>query len=249
MPRQPRQNQKDVTFYHIMVQGINKEYIFNDEKLIKKYLSLVLENCKKFDIRIIAYCIMNNHVHLLVYSKNINIMSKMMQKTNMAYARYYNWVKSRVGYVFRDRYLSQPIINETQLIKCVKYIHDNPVKAKMVKKAEQYKFSNCKQFYSKKNLEQLKEIVNIDFGQIQLVEPYIEGEFIEQEIDIKEQIYGNIRRFCQQEKIRVIKIFESRKILKKLIRYLKENCKIKYTDIMDIMEISPGVMGNLKKGE
>lgn len=56
-----------------------------------------------------AYCIMNNHVHLLVYSEEVQKLSKMMQKINTAYAKYYNECNERVGYVFRDRYLSQPI--------------------------------------------------------------------------------------------------------------------------------------------
>lgn len=247
MPRKPRKNLEQVNFYHVMVQGINKEYIFNEEKLINKYLMLLMENSERFNIQIITYCIMNNHVHLLIQSNSVVDMSKMMQKINMSYARYYNFIKTRVGYVFRDRYLSQPILTEQQLMRCIDYIHNNPVKAGMVEKAEQYKFSNCKEFYTEKNIEKLKKIIQIDFMQIKQKESYVEGEFIEQDIDVKERISSYIIIFCKQEGIKIIKIFENREILKKLIKYLKNNCKIKYTDIMKVMEITPGAMGNLKR--
>lgn len=246
MPRQPRENQNEVNVYHIMVQGINKEYIFNNEKAINKYLTLMKKNSEEYAIKIIAYCIMNNHVHLLVYSEEVQKISKMMQKINTAYAKYYNDCNERVGYVFRDRYLSQPIKTQIQLINCVKYIHDNPVKAKMVKDASEYKFSNYIDFYSKENLGMLRNLIDIDFEQVGEIEPYIEGEFIETEVDIKERILGCIARFCRQKGIRVSEILEDRSVLKELIRELKINYQIKYTEIMEIMNIPRGVMEKIK---
>ena len=193
-----------------------------------------------------AYCIMNNHVHLLVYSEEVQKLSKMMQKINTAYAKYYNECNERVGYVFRDRYLSQPIRTQVQIINCVRYIHDNPVKAKMVKDASEYKFSNYTEFYCKENLEMVRKLVDIDFAQVGEIEPYIEGEFVELEIDIKERVLGCITRFCSQKGIRVSEILEDRSILKELIRELKIKYQIKYTKIMEIMNIPRGVMEKLK---
>ena len=139
-----RKIRKNVTtsIFHIMVQGINKEYIFNQEIYIKKYLKFLKENQKQTNLKIIAYCIMTNHAHLLIKSENIQELSKFMQKVNSSYARYYNYMEKRVGYVFRDRFKSQAIMSEKQYYNCIRYIHLNPVKAKIVEKQEDYKYSS-----------------------------------------------------------------------------------------------------------
>ena len=84
-------------FLHIMVQGINKEYIFENNKHIEKYLNIIDIINEKHNLTIIAYCIMNNHAHFLIYSKDIYEISKFIQKTNLIYANYYNKEKNRVG--------------------------------------------------------------------------------------------------------------------------------------------------------
>ena len=247
MPRRPRENLKEVKFYHIIVQGINREYIFKDKKLMNKYFELILENKEKYEVEIIAYCIMNNHVHLLIYGEEIRNISKMMQKVNSVYAQYYNFKNSRVGYVFRDRYLSQPIRADKQFIKCVRYIHNNPVKAKIVNKPSEYEFSNYIEFYNKENLNKVKQLTGIDFMQIKEEKTYVESEFIDVDIDIKEKILNCIAYFCECKQIEISKIFEDRKILKALIMELKTKRKVKYVDIMETLGISKGAMEGIKR--
>lgn len=164
------------TFYHAMCQGINKEYIFNDTYLKEKYKSIVKEKIKDKNIKIIAYCIMDNHVHLLLNAYKNNDMSKFMQQLNTSYARLYNKTKNRVGYVFRDRYLSKTINTELQLQRCMVYIHKNPIVAQIVKNEKDYKFSSYNEYlnYNKYNLI-CKEARNIVFGTenyIQFLEEY-----------------------------------------------------------------------------
>lgn len=247
MPRQPRANQEGIKFHHIMVQGINKAYIFENDILITKYIELMMKYSEEMEIRIIAYCIMNNHVHILLRSEDILKMSKMMQKINTLYARYYNFIKGRVGYVFRNRYLSQPITSDIQLVNCVKYIHDNPVKAKMVNKPSEYKYSNYNEFYNKSNLKEMKKLVGIDFAVVNKTTKYIDGEFIELDINVKEYILGCIVRFCSQNEIKTCEIFSNVYILRKLIKSLKEEYKVNYIQIMEIMNIPQNIMIKLKK--
>lgn len=154
MPRNSRKNLPGL-FHHIMSQGINKEYIFNDEKLKEKYKEILTEKMKQNNISIIAYCIMDNHVHLLIKVQNVQDMCRFMQQVNTTYAKFYNRVKHRVGFVFRNRYLSKAIQDENQLNKCIVYIHKNPVVAKMVEKESQYKFSSYNEYikYAGKNSE------------------------------------------------------------------------------------------------
>ena len=110
-----------------MVQGINREYIFKDNQTKEVYISILKNKKEEYSVEIIAYCIMNNHAHFLIFSENVNYLSKFMQRVNTSYARFYNKENNRVGYVFRDRYNSQPIYNHTQLYNCIKYIHNNPI--------------------------------------------------------------------------------------------------------------------------
>ena len=141
MPRLAREC-LETSIFHVMVQGIKKEYIFKNDRYIRRYLKIINEKLND-DIEIIAYCIMNNHAHLLIKTEKIEELSKYMQRVNTNYAKYYNYTEGdSIGYVFRNRFKSEPILDKRQLIQCVKYIHQNPVKANMVKKASEYEFSS-----------------------------------------------------------------------------------------------------------
>ena len=143
MPRFPRKHIK-TSFFHVITQGINKSYIFDKSEDIKYYIKLIYKLSKEHEIEIIAYCIMNNHAHMLIKTKKSDELSKYMQRLNCTYARYYNKKYDRVGYVFRDRYKSEGIYDEQHLYNCIKYIYDNPVKASICSKAKDYPYSNYK---------------------------------------------------------------------------------------------------------
>lgn len=129
-----------------MIQGINREYIFNNNSLKQHFIDLLRDKLSDYNSIVIAYCIMDNHAHLLLYSENEKEISKLLQRLNGAYSNYYNKTKNRVGYVFRDRFLSQEISDVNGIVKCIKYIHNNPVKAKMVNSAEEYYFSSYNEY-------------------------------------------------------------------------------------------------------
>ena len=143
MSRQARNNLK-TNLFHIMVQGINKSYIFNDSIDIKYFIKLLYELNSQHNIQIIAYCIMNNHAHMLIKCENIDEMSKYMKRVNIKFSRYYNKKHNRVGYVFRDRFKSQGIYSEKHMYNCIRYIYENPVKAGICKRPDEYPYSNYK---------------------------------------------------------------------------------------------------------
>lgn len=145
MPRKPRKI-LDTNFVHIVVQGINKEYIFKDEKEILSYITLMYKVNTKYNIEIIAYCIMNNHAHLLLKFNKINELSSYMHWINTQYAKLYNSIHECVGYVFRDRFKSEGIYGEIHLNNCIAYIFNNPVKAGICRLPEDYKYSNISDF-------------------------------------------------------------------------------------------------------
>jgi len=162
MPRTARKN-LETCFFHIIVQGINKEYIFQKDEYKKKYLFLIQKYSALDNVKLISYCIMSNHAHFLIYTEDINSMSKMMLKINTIYAKYYNDIENRVGYLFRDRYVSQSIINEHHLFRCLAYVHNNPVKAGIISKMEQYKYSSYNDYQNKCGIV-TDEILRLVFG-------------------------------------------------------------------------------------
>lgn len=141
MSRNPR-NYLNTSFFHVITQGINKSYIFNREEDIKHYIKIMYELSREQNVKILAYCIMNNHAHMLIETKEIAELSKYMQRLGTKYGKYYNKKYNRVGYVFRDRFKAEGIYNEEHLYNCIKYIYNNPVVAGICKNAKDYPYSN-----------------------------------------------------------------------------------------------------------
>ena len=162
MPRIARKELKS-SYFHIIIQGINREYIFKDNYLKKLYKNILKEKLEETDIKILAYCIMDNHAHFLIYCEKIEEMKKLMRKTNTSYAMSYNRIKNRVGYVFRDRYYTQQILTEQQLFNCVAYIHNNPIKASITSEREKYAYSSYREYINKKDLI-TEESIKLIFG-------------------------------------------------------------------------------------
>lgn len=131
---------------HIMSKGLNGEEIFKQNKDKEKYLELINMNYNNYKIAIIAYCIMNNHIHMILYSQQMKNISYFMHKINTIYAIYYNKKYSRKGFVFQNRFKSKVIDSENYLNSCINYIHLNPVKAGIVKNKEDYKYSSYRQY-------------------------------------------------------------------------------------------------------
>lgn len=165
MPRLAR-NYLESPYCHIIVQGIDRQYIFKETNLKNAYKNILKKKIIETDIQVLAYCIMDNHAHILLHVNEINELTKLMQKINTSYAKLYNKMKNRVGYVFRDRYYAQSIITEEQLYNCIVYIHNNPIKANMIKNLGDYIYSSYKEYKGKKYLITEKSI-ELAFGSIE----------------------------------------------------------------------------------
>ncbi len=242
IPRKPRK-QLEFQFYHIIVQGQKKEYIFKEERFKNQYMKLIHKYIKETNLKVKAYCIMNNHAHFLFQVDKIEELSKFFHKLNTMYARYYNYMeKGRVGYVFRDRFLSEPITSHRYLIQCIKYIHFNPVKAKIVEKCEQYKFTSYHSFQKKLENKQNNDILSKkDYEDICSGKEY-NINFLDIEIDQKEKITIAIQEFLEKYRKELYEVFFEIKVLEALVYYLKNEKNMKYTEIMEFFEITRGTM-------
>ncbi len=243
-------------FVHVMVQGVNKEYIFNNERFINEYLRIMRASIKKYDIELMAYCIMNNHAHMLLYTENIETLGKYMKEINFTFARFYNDMKKRVGVLFRNRYRAEPIYDNKYLLNCIKYIHDNPVKAKMVSKCEEYPYSSYKDFMYNTGVTQnsiMLELFGSSCDYMYLFKELSEQRFMEMEDDegeiIKTYIEDGILDFKREYPTELFEIFHDKVLLKKLICYLNENHKIKYNELCDYFDIPKETLKYWKKGK
>lgn len=183
MPRLPRSYIK-TPFLHVMTQGINKSYIFEKEEDIRQYIKIMKNLSKEQEIEIIAYCIMNNHAHILIKTEDLKELSKYMQRLNTIYGKYYNQKYNRVGYVFRDRYQSEGIYSEEHLYNCIKYIYENPVKAGICNKAEEYLYSNYKKI--DKELKEGYVFIDVKEDNQRICEEIIEEFLIENKMKLNE---------------------------------------------------------------
>ncbi len=187
MPRIPR-NYSNSTFYHVMTQGINKSFIFQKHEDILYYIKLLYST--QLNVKIIAYCIMNNHAHILINVNQIEVLGKYMHQVNTKYALYYNKKYNRVGYVFRDRYKSETIHGEKHLHNCIHYIYNNPVKANICERPDEYAYSNYKEFKRKVDIQEDEyNFIDIDTKEEKCQE--IVNEFLKKNNMTKEDFLKN----------------------------------------------------------
>lgn len=252
MSRQARKNLK-TPFMHMMVQGINKEYIFHKQEYIEEYLDLIKKNQESCQFTILAYCMMSNHAHFLVYAENIKEFSDFMHKINTKFAQKYNKEEKRCGVVFRNRYLTEPIYDRKYLINCIKYIHNNPVKAKIVEKCEDYQYSSYNDYINNTGIVKsniMLELFGEDCDYSMLFKNAYEKRYIDISEDDFEQtemyILEGIREFLEMKNIKVVEILLDRVVLKDAIYHLKKNCGMKYSEIREFFEMSRGAMDVLK---
>ena len=131
MPRQARLDFPGA-LHHIMVRGINKSAIFNDNQDRSRFLERLGQNLIKTQSAVYAWVLLETHIHLLVRSGGPGI-SALMRKLLTWYAQYYNRRHRRTGHLFENRYKSILCDEETYLLALVRYIHLNPIRAKVVK--------------------------------------------------------------------------------------------------------------------
>lgn len=135
--------------YHIMVRGINRQDIFYDDDDRIRYLESVNKTVDEENGQIMGYCLMNNHVHILIREGNTGL-ARIMKRIGTSYAFWYNRKYQRSGHVFQDRFKSECIDDDNYLKTVIRYIHQNPVKAGMAELPELYRWSSCADYYEDK---------------------------------------------------------------------------------------------------
>ena len=129
--------------HHIVQRGHNKQVVFADPSDFIFYLSNLKELKQEFDVQVFSYCLMTNHVHLLLYAdNNPSNISKLMKALSARMTRYRNKLEKRTGTLWESRYKSSPVQTEQYLLACCRYIELNPVRAFMVPTPKDYPWSS-----------------------------------------------------------------------------------------------------------
>ncbi len=136
------------TLYHIVCRGVNQCRTFRASRDYKKFLNILRKAKKKFDFYLYSLNLLPNHFHLLIEVKQVSI-SKIMHFINTCYSGYFNRRYKRHGHFFQDRFFSAPVTNEFYFWAVSAYVDLNALRAGLVKKLEDYKWSSF-QFYCEK---------------------------------------------------------------------------------------------------
>ena len=144
-------------FYHVINRGNNQEKIFKNDRDMEKFLEYLEIASERFSIIFHTYCLMDNHFHLLVETPEANL-SVAMQWINVSYATYFNRKDGRHGHLFQGRFKAVLIDADEYLKNLSRYIHLNPVRAKMVLAPSDYKWSSYSAFIGKIKAPEFLEI-------------------------------------------------------------------------------------------
>jgi REP-associated tyrosine transposase len=139
MPRKPR-IEIGGGLYHVITRGNNRRKIFRSHDDYLKFTGLVQQQKSKLPFYLYAYCLMPNHVHLLIEMQG-DPVSRIMQRVLTSYSQYHNRKYKKIGHLFQGRYKSILCQTDRYLGELVRYIHLNPVRAKMVKRPEDFEYS------------------------------------------------------------------------------------------------------------
>ena len=136
MPRKPRES-SGTGIYHVMLRGINRQDIFDDAEDYWTFIRMM----STVPCYIYAYCLMPNHVHLLIAEKSLKV-GEVVKSIASCYVLYYNKKYGRIGHLLQDRFKSEPCNDSGYFLTLFRYIHQNPVKAGLVKTAKGYMYSS-----------------------------------------------------------------------------------------------------------
>ena len=141
MPRKPRFFLPNIPV-HVIIRGNARRVVFAEDTDRKAYLGWLKEATEKYTVNIHAYVLMDNHVHLLLSTNEPDHISKVMQHIGRKYVPYFNHKYEKSGTLWEGRFKASMIESEQYLLCCYRYIELNPVRANMVKRPEEWKWSS-----------------------------------------------------------------------------------------------------------
>jgi REP element-mobilizing transposase RayT len=250
--------------YHIMLRGNSGRDIFIDDEDRHRFLNILTDKKKDNEFVIYAYCLMDNHIHLLLKENKDNI-SHIMKRIGTAYAVYFNKKYQQNGHLFQDRFKSEVIEGELYLLAVIRYIHNNPLKARLVKLPEDYKWCSYSEYLKNRTkmviVEDILKLFSKNLSKaLPLFMQFSQAEDNHDFLEYKEnnqtkkdintyQKASNFRdQYLKRNHLELILLRKRRnKIFRdKLIRELKEKSVLSNREIAILLEINRGIVQLVK---
>ncbi len=146
--------------YHITQRGNRREDVFFCDEDYAFYLSLLKKYCKKYEVEVWAYCLMTNHVHLILKPTTADGLQNVLKPLHMRYAQYINKNQGWKGHLWQGRFFSSAL-DEAYAYSAIRYVEQNPVRVNMVEQAEAYEWSSAAYHVGLKRSEILSDIPKI----------------------------------------------------------------------------------------
>jgi len=272
MSRKPRIHYEGA-LYHVIVRGNNRAYIFKSGENKEEYKKIVSKYKKRYRFKLYAYCIMDNHVHMLIEVGDVPL-SKIMQGIQQVFTQRYNRKNRSTGHVFEQRYKSYLCDRDAYLLSLIRYIHQNPVRSKLTDGIN-YQWNSHKEYmrnpeladvdfpltlFSGKKNKAIKRYLSfvgeLESKDIQSMNIEEETTEIAKDIEIehkiaKEELIRIIEEVTKIKKDEITGNSKSKRIsdIRKLyIKNLKKYTDVPNKEIADLLEIGSSTVTNVLIG-
>ena len=250
MPRLPREYSYSKV-YHIIIKGIDDGDIFydnEDKQVFKEKMKLTKE---KFKYNIYAYCLMNNHVHLVIEVAN-DTLSKAMQGLSVRYVHYFNRKYNRKGPLIQERFKSKKVEDQRYFLEVCRYVHRNPEKAKIAK-TNDYNWSSYNEYIFEEKLinknvllhyysNDLENFIKDTNKEEKIEELMNQADFeMNPRLNDEELIDIILRMYSLNSAKEIIAFFKNKKN-RELLSELKNICNINKTQLSRITRVSPKII-------
>jgi putative transposase len=209
LPRESRKKSSTGN-YHIVLRGINRQTIFEDEEDKMAFLQKLARFMKVSSIELYGYCLMDNHVHLLVKETKESI-SDFMKRVSSSYVNWYNMKYQRCGHLFQERFNSENVESDAYFITVLRYIHQNPLKAGLVRSVWDSKWTSIHEYMRKVKLVEIDRGLNLFSTDRQLARKRFIDYMQKQNNDGCQDINGKVKLSDDQvgEYLRTIGVLSS----------------------------------------
>ena len=232
--------------YHIILRGIDKRDVFLHNEDKERFLYHLFRAKERGRFELYGYCLMDNHIHLLM--KEGEELGESIKRITVGYVQWHNKKYRRTGHLFQNRYKSETVEDDRYLIAVARYIHQNPIKAKMVKEIEEYEWSSYKDYIRSYNDESVKVDTGIIMGYFDTLDVFQDymkksntDEFLEYEIKesyTDEELKNIINNMIDLEDM----IRSPKKKRDKIICYVYESTGASIRQLSKAMGIGRGVI-------
>jgi REP element-mobilizing transposase RayT len=248
MPRVSRKA-SSIQTYHVILRGIDKRNIFLSTDDYEKFLFYILKAKGKCDFSMYAFCLMTNHVHILIRSEGAAI-GDIIKRITVGYVQYHNNKYARTGHLFQNRFKSEPVEDTRYFLTVLRYIHQNPIKSGITKNISDYPWSSYHAYIKNNALDMIDTGVAMEsFPSIQRFKEFMNTECEDSclEYNVKnkytdEELYLLINEYLDISKLEVIDI-NSRNIE---IKKIKDQTKASNRQLSRVLGIGRGILSRVK---